>query len=205
MKISAGFITMCAQIRKAHAVLIWSTATVLLCICFCSVLRPHCFLFFPAEVKTFSLYCKQNSSWKVILFTQKCFPAFTLGEQKAVSSVKDLDWGSFGERPLQCLGSFLTHHFNGWSTQHDEYVQGSSASLLCGFSFYMDDYNYKCIIGLKNNLIQGKWKTKIININPKWRVLLKITVVFLVLPNPVFSNKLGTNLSQWPLPELEDR
>lgn len=50
------------------------------------------FLFFPAEVKTFSLSCKQNSSWKIILFTQKLFPDFTLGEQKAVSSVKDLNW-----------------------------------------------------------------------------------------------------------------
>lgn len=92
MKISASFITMCAQIQNTHAVLIWSTATVFLCIRFCSVVRPHCFLFFPAEVKTFSLCCKQNYSWKIILFTQKCFPAFTLGEQKAVSSVKDLDW-----------------------------------------------------------------------------------------------------------------
>lgn len=48
--------------------------------------------FFPAEVKSFSLSCKQNSSWKIIQFTQKWFPAFTFGEQKAVNSLKDLDW-----------------------------------------------------------------------------------------------------------------
>lgn len=49
-------------------------------------------------------------------------------------------------------------------------------------------------MGLKNNLIQGKWKTKIINFG-KLRALLKIAAVFLVLPKPVFSNKLGTNVS----------
>lgn len=85
------------------------------------------FLFFPAEVITFSLSCKQNSSWKIIPFTQKWFPAFTTGEQKTVSSVKDLDWvREFWEESTAVLRLF-SHKPLQWSV-HTAWV---FAGLLC--------------------------------------------------------------------------
>lgn len=87
---------------------------------------------FSCRSKSLLPFLQENSSCKIIPFTQKWFPAFIFGKPKAVSSVKDLDWVSFGERALQYSGLFLTHHYNNQSTQHDEYVQGSSGSLLCG-------------------------------------------------------------------------